>query len=115
MVNAVSIRVIAKPNSFIISTSKEVVPENEPHESQHQQKPHAIDHFHRPLRYRTPSSSLAGVENKMTAVKRWNRQKIQKSDSQRQRRNQLHQPVETELGGLAGHVRYLARPAELAL
>ena len=81
MVNAVSIPVIPTPNFFMFSASKQIVPENEPHEAKHHQKPRAIDHFHRPLGDRTPYSSLDGVENKMASVKRRNRKKIEESDS----------------------------------
>ena len=51
----------------------------------------------------------------MPAVERWNRQQIEDADADRQQRDKLNQPLETELGGLPGHLGDLDRPAELAL
>ena len=99
----------------MISTPKEIVPENEPHEGKNQEKPRAIDRFHRPLRHRTALDGLQAVEDEVPSVERWNRQQIEDADADREQRDKLNQPLETELGGLPGNLGDLDRPAELAL
>src|SRR5262245_61508439 len=115
MVNGASIRIAAEPNSFMISTTKEVVPENEPHEGKDQEQASAIDRLHRPFRHRTALHGLKRVEDEMSSVEGWNRQKIENSDADREQRDKLNQPLETELGGLPGDLGDLDRTAELAL
>jgi hypothetical protein len=80
MVNGVSTLPVPKPNFFMISAPKQIVPENEAHKSQHQKEAGPVPHFHHPLRYRTSENGFDGVEQEMAAVEWGNRQKVQNSD-----------------------------------
>src|SRR3954454_8052342 len=97
MVNGVSTFAMLRPNSFMISASKQIVPENESHEAQHQKQTGPIGHFHHPFRHRPADDGLNPVEQQMAPVEGGNRQKVQNTDPYGQQRNELHQPFESEL------------------
>src|SRR5690606_11459957 len=113
MVNAASISPPrATPSSP--SAAENVVPEHEGHEKEHSQKPGAVEHLRHLVGHRPADNRLDGIENEMPAIKRRDGQKIEDADADRQQRNELHEPFETELSGLAGHFGNLDRPPELA-
>src|SRR6185312_4848530 len=83
-------------------------------EGQHQNHACPIDGLHHPFGNRAADDGLRRVENEMAAVERWNRQQVQDADADRQQGDELNQPFEAELGGLAGHAGDLHRAAQLA-
>src|SRR5690606_19345418 len=114
MVNEASTRSLREPDFLIISAPKQVVPEHESHEGEHQHKADAIHRLHHPLRYRAAQDGLDSVKDEMPAIERRNRQQIEYADTDGQQGHELNQPLEAELDGLLGHAGNLDRAAELA-
>src|SRR5262245_29657819 len=114
MVNAPSTIPLIKPTFFIISTTKQVVPEHESHKEGHDQEGGSIDEVPRSFGQRAADHRLYAVEEEVGSVEWGNRQQIENPDTDRGRRAQLPQPWEAECSGPARHVGDLHRPAELA-
>src|SRR5690606_32820720 len=98
MVNAPSTTRRPGRNSFMISASEQIVPEDEHHEGENQDHSRSIERLHHPFRYGTAGDGLRGIKDQMAAIERWNRQEIEDADSNRQQRDELNQPLETHLG-----------------
>jgi hypothetical protein len=81
MVNGISMQPGLKPNFFMISAPKQIIPKNEAHETEHQEQPGPIGHLHHSLRNGPPDDGLHAVEQQVAAVERGNRQEIEKSYS----------------------------------